>query len=69
MSDLKLSLYFLVLSILFIVTVKADPKDDELPSADFLNFLSEVEDATGDGFETWLETDTTADSDINNERN
>jgi len=69
MSDLKLSWYFLVLSILLVVTVKADQKDDELPSADFLDFLSEVEDATGDGFETWLETDTAADSDDNNERN
>lgn len=69
MSDLKLSYYFLVLSIFFVVTVKADQQGDELPSADFLDFLSEVEDATGDGFETWLETESDADSDDNNERN
>lgn len=31
-------------------------EEEEPPTEDFLEFLIEIEDATGDGFETWLET-------------
>lgn len=55
MSDLKRSLYFLALSIFFVFIAKAESSEDVQPEADFLEFLAEVEDATGDdGFEIWL---------------
>jgi len=38
-------------------------EDDEI-DAEFLEFLAEVDEATGDGFDTWLATTTKADNAI-----
>ncbi len=35
----------------------ANANEDQI-DPDFLDFLIEMEEVTGDGFETWLETDT-----------
>lgn len=53
--------------IFLITSVQANTNNEELPDADFLVFLAEVDEATGDGFDTWLETDTAADLAANND--
>ena len=50
------------LSLCFMPVAQANTGEEEQPGADFLEFLAEVEDATGDRFESWLETETAADS-------
>ena len=46
-----------LLLILTLMTSKAnaDDKQEEI-SSDFLEFLADMEEVTGDGFENWLET-------------
>lgn len=51
----KLTLF---LSSLFVLVASVANSDQEEIEPDFLNFLIEMEEATGNGFETWLETDT-----------
>jgi len=58
------SLYFLCLYLLLITAVQAEAIDEIPADADFLEFLAEVDEATGDGFEQWLETETAADTAI-----
>ncbi len=41
---------------------QAESKDSDSPDADFLEFLAEVEEATGEGFSAWLATDSNADA-------
>ena len=65
MSYLQLPVPLFALSILFMMNTSAQAKEEESPSADFLDFLMEVEDATGDAFETWLETTLDEDSENN----
>lgn len=59
---IKYKLSIFCLSLLVITTNVQAAIDNNQPDADFLEFLAEVDEATGDGFETWLETDAAADS-------
>lgn len=56
----------LLLLILTLMTSKAnaDENQEEI-SSDFLEFLADMEEVTGDGFENWLETDIT--TEVNSE--
>jgi len=58
MSKLQLLTFYLCL--VLVGTAQAQQNNALEPSeadADFLVFLAEVEAATGDGFEQWIETD------------
>lgn len=57
----------LCFSILMMTTAQAENIDKTHPDADFLEFLAEVDEATGVGFDSWLETDTAADTDTTDE--
>jgi hypothetical protein len=47
-----LSLLFVLL--LLSIPAKSDTKQDDI-NEDFLEFLAEMEEATGDGFEQWID--------------
>lgn len=48
---------------LLVFNVQANTIEEDEVDADFLEFLAEVDEATGDGFEIWLKADTNADND------
>ena len=57
-----LSLFFL--NPFTVAITQADTSEDFQADANFLEFLAEVDEATGDGFDTWLATTTKADNAI-----
>ena len=61
MKRITTSLLFLLLflNILLLTVAQADTSENQQPDADFLEFLAEMDEVTGDGFETWL-TETTS---------
>jgi len=61
---MKQAPFVLPIYLFLTVTVQAENTDveKELPDADFLEFLAEVETETGDGFTAWLETNMEADT-------
>ena len=63
------SIHLLCLSLFVLTTARAEQVEELHPDADFLEFLAEVDEATGDGFESWLETDAVADTDTTDEEN
>lgn len=48
---------------MLMMTTQADSPNDDSLDAEFLEFLAEVEESTGEGFDLWLEFDTEADED------
>ncbi len=61
-SDLRLGIRSsLLLLLLLNVTANANQEDTEEASADFLEFLADVEENTGDGFEAWLDENSNED--------
>lgn len=58
-----------ILLMLSLISVEATANQEAI-SADFLEFLADMEEVTGDGFEDWLETDNEYDQyESNNEYN
>jgi len=56
----------LLLMIFLLLAVKANTNQDQQEiDSDFLEFLADMEEVTGDGFENWLEAET--ETDINSE--
>jgi len=53
-------LLLLIMFVLLATKANANKNQEEIDS-DFLEFLADMEEVTGDGFENWLETDTAAD--------
>ncbi len=45
------------------MTALADSSNDDSLDAEFLEFLADVEESTGEGFYLWLEFDTEAEED------
>lgn len=48
-----------ILWMLFLLSFSANANQNESVDADFLEFLAEMEEVTGNGFNTWLESDET----------
>ena len=60
----KRTLFLLVVLALMTSKVSAneDNQNQEEVSSDFLEFLADMEEVTGDGFENWLDSDTEDDT-------